>query len=349
MRICDRSLSLVTFRYRVYGLRCASNKILQGLAPDDCPRHESQLSIEISTDPPEWVPKSPNPQACTSVRRVFPVDMRLAAGTGVLNDFKTCFELSYEDGTRFILDHNAERLWGTCPPSVSGEDLAVYLRGPVMGFVLRQRGILALHASAISIDGHAIVLCGPSESGKSTTAAALAMRGVPVLSDDIAALTNHCSGFYVEPGYPRICLWPDAVSHLCGSPDALPRLTPDWEKCFLPLDGDGAAFDSQRGPLSAIYFLGARVSEADAPRIEHLNSREGLLELVQNTYMNWLLDKQQRADEFDVLSRIAAEVPVRRIVPHADSARLGTLCDLILRDAEGLLSRQNPARMALSR
>src|SRR6185437_9393951 len=62
-------------------------------------------------------------------------------------------------------------------------------------------------------------------------------------------------------------------------------------------------------------------------------AREALLELVQNTYMNWLLDRDQRAAEFEVLCKIVQQVPVRRIIPHADPARLGALCDLILQNA----------------
>ena len=41
----------------------------------------------------------------------------------------------------------------------------------------------------------------------------------------------------------------------------------------------------------------------------------------------------QRAAEFDVLSKIVNQVPVRCIVPHADPARLSALCDLIIEDA----------------
>jgi hypothetical protein len=180
------------------------------------------------------------------------------------------------------------------------------------------------------------VLCGPSEAGKSTAAAAMALRGVPVLSDDITALREDREGFQVEPGYPRICLWPDAVRDLLGRPDALPRLTPSWDKCFLPLDGIRAKFETQRKPLGAVYMLAPRAGQANAPRIEEVGAREALLDLVRNTYMNWLLDRNQRAAEFDALSRLVTQAPVRRIVPHADPERLNELCDLILADAKCL-------------
>jgi hypothetical protein len=126
------------------------------------------------------------------------------------------------------------------------------------------------------------------------------------------------------------------VRDLLGQPDALPRLTPSWEKCFLPLDGNNEKFEAQRKPLGAVYLLAPRTAEANAPRIEEVGPREALLDLVQNTYMNWLLDRNQRAAEFDALSKLVTQVPVRRIVPHADPGRIGELCDLILADAKFL-------------
>lgn len=203
-----------------------------------------------------------------------------------------------------------------------------------MGFVLRRRGLTALHASAVVATGRVIAFCGQSETGKSTTAAALALRGAAVLSDDIAALREENSVFLVEPGYPRVCLWPDMVGDLLGVPDALPRLTPNWEKCFLALDNRQARFEDEPRPLGIVYLLAPRSMEASAPRVEEVAVREAVMELVRNTYMNWLLDRDQRAAEFDTLARLATQIPLRRIVPHSDPARLDALCDLILADAE---------------
>jgi hypothetical protein len=130
---------------------------------------------------------------------------------------------------------------------------------------------------------------------------------------------------------------------LFGAPDALPRLTPTWEKFFLPLDGGNVKFEDQRRVVSAVYLLGARVADADAPRIETTSAREALLDLVRNTYMNWLLDRSQRAAEFHALAKLVAQVPVRRIVPHLDPGRIGALCDLIVADAERLSAAYDSA------
>jgi hypothetical protein len=86
-----------------------------------------------------------------------------------------------------------------------------------------------------------------------------------------------------------------------------------------------------------------------SPRIEEISARQALLELVQNTYMNWLLDREQRAAEFQVLSDLVATVPVRRIVPHSDPAKIAALCDLIVADVQSLRNRQGVRSLVSSR
>jgi hypothetical protein len=332
----------VIYSYRAYGLTLSSDTPVSALREERT--YLSQHDVVMSFGPkPDWVREA--------VRLPSVVDRPRAGGADgqdspfTLTSFGEgeFFQLAYEDGTRFIVDGAAQRLWGTWLPPLTTEDVATYLVGPVMGFVLRRRGVLALHASSVCVSGSAVILCGSSESGKSTAAAALALRGVPVLAEDVSPVKEHQGSFYVEPGYPRICLWPDAVESLFGVPGALPRITPTWEKCFLALDGARATFESKKRPLKVVYLFGSRTEGADAPRIEDLGMRDALLELVQNTYMNWLLDRNQRAAELDVLTKLVANVSVRRIVPHTDPARLGALCELIIKDTKCLLGRQASA------
>jgi len=59
--------------------------------------------------------------------------------------------------------------------------------------------------------------------------------------------------------------------------------------------------------------------------------------------MNWLLDRSQRAADFDALSRLVARVPVRRIVPHQEPSRLGALCEVLLDDIRRLSANRGAA------
>ncbi|NIO13431.1 MAG: serine/threonine protein kinase, partial [Gammaproteobacteria bacterium] len=92
----------------------------------------------------------------------------------------------------------------------------------MLGFVLRLRGVLSLHASVIDINGEAVGFMGAAGAGKSTLAAAFAKKGFAVMSDDILALKPGDSAPFAQPGYPRLRLWPDSAVVLFGSASALP-------------------------------------------------------------------------------------------------------------------------------
>ncbi len=51
------------------------------------------------------------------------------------------------------------------------------------------------------------------------------------------------------------------------------------------------------------------------------------MSLVANTYATKLMDKQMRAREFELLTRVLNNVPLRRVTPHSDPARIPELCD----------------------
>ena len=58
------------------------------------------------------------------------------------------------------------------------------------------------------------------------------------------------------------------------------------------------------------------------------------MSLVANTYATKLMDKKMRAREFELLSRVLSNVPLRRVTPHADPGRIPELCESILGDFE---------------
>ena len=245
------------------------------------------------------------------------------------------YKLRYSDGIEFIVDALGNDVWGSWPSDMTVEDTAVYLLGPILGFVLRLRGTTCLHSSVICVDNRAVALAGPAGSGKSTTAAGFAKIGYSILADDVAALTEQGDSFTVQPAYPHLRLWPNSVSILYGHPGALPKLVPaslSWDKRYLSLSSNGNRFQQHPLPLAAIYILDERSDDPDAPFIEDMSPSHGTMALVANTYANYLLDRLLRAREFALLSRLASSIPLRRVVPHSDSALLPNLCQTILSD-----------------
>jgi hypothetical protein len=72
----------------------------------------------------------------------------------------------------------------------------------------------------------------------------------------------------------RVCLWPESVLGLPKLGEHLPRLSPRWDKRYLPLDGVRAKFAEHKKPLGTIYLFAERSTDSDALRIEELNPRD---------------------------------------------------------------------------
>jgi hypothetical protein len=243
------------------------------------------------------------------------------------------FQIKYGDGTEFLIDKSGSQIWAIWPEqSLTVEDTATYLLGPVMGFVLLLRGCISLHASAIAIDDQAVALVGPAGAGKSTTAAALADLGYCILTEDVVTLQDFGNSFLVQPAYPLIRLWPCSVKALYGEEAELPKLTPTWDKCYLDLTSEQYRFQKNPLPLAALYVLDERKSDPSFPLIREMSPTEGLLSLIANTYTNYLMDRMMRARGFELLGRVCQRVPVRKIVPHADPQHISTLCTTLITD-----------------
>jgi len=95
---------------------------------------------------------------------------------------KDFIRIVFEDGTEFFVNRSGTEIWATWPDSLTLEDTATYLLGPIFSIVLRLRGTISLHASAVRIGDVAVAFIGPQGAGKSTTAAFFATAGHSVLT-----------------------------------------------------------------------------------------------------------------------------------------------------------------------
>lgn len=315
-----------SYRCSIYGLGVVANSAIPGVPASTIASEDIRISFGSL---PAWLHEVSDTQIETS----YIADYKSACGEPALRVFRVLdgryYRFCYADETEFVIDNAGSEVWAAWREPLTLEDTATYLLGPVMGFVMLLRGVVCLHASAVAIGNEAIALLGPAGSGKSTTAAAFAERGYSVLAEDVVTLDDQGDQFLVRPGYPCIRLWPAAVKALYGSETHLPRLTPNWDKCYLDLSDN---FQREPLRLAAIYHLSERRGDARAPFMEALDRAEGLMSLVANTYATKLMDRQMRAREFELLSRVVNHVPLRRVTPHADPARLNDLCTRIISD-----------------
>jgi hypothetical protein len=325
------------FVYSAFGLTLTSDRPVPGLlaaAPGPAPPLHVRFGAASELPPSEgagrlWypTPEQPASHAGLTVR---------------LLDGGAWFRFRYDDGTEFDVEPAGTEVRARWAAASTFEDTVTYLLGPVLGFVLRLRGRTCLHASAVAVGDRALALVGPAGVGKSTTAAALAGRGCPVLADDVLPLEMRGAVVLAHPAYPRLRLWPESAQLLYGGEGALPPLTPTWDKRYLDLTARDGAFCPRPLPLEAVYLLGERGNGPGAPAVRALSGPTGLLALVRNTYVNYLLDRAMRGREFALLGRVAAGVALREAAPHAGAAHLGGLCDLLLEDFAALASGAPP-------
>jgi hypothetical protein len=144
-------------------------------------------------------------------------------------------------------------------PRVDTDSIEIrnFILGPVLGLLAHQRGLVPLQAAAVCIDGIAVAFAGPSRSGKSTVAAALARRGHAVLSDDICVVDIIRGVPVVLPSSSHVRLWQDACAALNLGLEAAPEsLRVGQGRYFVSVSG--VPMLDHGVPLSALYILGGQ-------------------------------------------------------------------------------------------
>jgi hypothetical protein len=320
------------FHYHFYGRSFSSSVPLPGAKPLQKPATQRGIVLHIGIPPS----LNSSPLTETEIYRSVEIDSSgepLLRISDIVQDASV--KMVYSDGTEFWIDGKREHVWAIWSSTSCLENTVSYLLGPVLGLLLRLKGVTCLHASAVAFGDCSVAFLGATGMGKSTTAAAFARLGFAILSDDIVALSESHGDFLVRPGYPRVCLWPESVEMLYGSADALPKILPEDEKRLLALGDGSARYETRALRLAAIYVLADRRSDP-APIVEPLGARPALLSLVTDSFANRVLDREMRAQEFDVLSRLATQVPVRRVFPHRDPGKVHHLCEAIWKDFAAL-------------
>jgi hypothetical protein len=238
--------------------------------------------------------------------------------------------LRYTDGTEFLIGRSGGSVLTSWAADLTFEDAVVYLLGPVLGILLRIREWTCLHASVVAVGEWALAFVGPAGAGKSTAAAAFAKSGHEVLSDDILALHDRGGCFWAEPGYSWLRLWPSSVDGLYGSSEALPSIVEGWEKQYLDLAA-GDVFCSTPRQIGGIYVIGDRVGSA-GPVIRRLPGRSAIMALLANVYVGYLPGAAESRQDFERLSRLVADVPVRGISLPDDWRSLSALPEAVVED-----------------
>ena len=116
---------------------------------------------------------------------------------------------------------------------------------------------------------------------------------------------------------------------------SVPQFSANYEKRCLSLGKQELQFAQQPLPLAAIYILGERRGDP-APMLEELTPQRAFLALVANTFATNTLDSEMRAKEFEILARVAPNVPIHLLYAHHNPSRMHDLCNLLETEAQKL-------------
>jgi excisionase family DNA binding protein len=176
-----------------------------------------------------------------------------------------------------------------------------------MSFVLPAFGREGLHASAVEIGGRAIAIAGQSGRGKSTLATTLCMQGARLLADDLVSLRRDGDVLYVEPTTNRTWLADELATQIAGegSRGVSHRLGK------VSVGGDSLELSGGAVPLAAVYVLGYRMGEAEMS--EPLPRAQAMTETLGALFNFAVRSPQRLAAQFDVVTHVAATIPVRTL------------------------------------
>ncbi len=302
-------------RYRLYGLDLASELPFTHAVPEMSADGEPDLVLELAPSSARLLPGEDDAEAevvyRSAERRPDGAPVLTATGAGAVTFLRYAGEAAFTVGERRIVAR----------PEIPGPDglalVEVRLLGPILAFWLERAGVVALHAAAVTIHGGAVALLASNRGGKSSLAAALVDAGHLLLTDDVLAVEPSGEGFRARPSYPQMRFWPDDAARRLGSEAAagLARAHPGFDKIRVPV----ARFDRQTRPLVRLYLPARRPPGESGPvLIEPLTAREALLALVAGSFLPRLAEAMGWGGRrLDLLARLAAAVPARRIVlPH---------------------------------
>ena len=162
------------------------------------------LSIRSSLRLPELAPGRARPDVIVRAREG-PDRARSSSFSAVHISWRGVGTFHVRGGREIVVDP---------APGADPRVVRLFLLGPALAVLLRQRGLLVLHASGVSLKDGAALFSGASGSGKSSLAAVFHQRGHQVAADDVVALEVKQDTSLVLPAIPQLKLWPDTATAL---------------------------------------------------------------------------------------------------------------------------------------
>jgi hypothetical protein len=210
-------------------------------------------------------------------------------------------------------------------------DVRAYLLGTIFTVLCQQRGLLPLHASAVS-NGRpgnegkgAVAFLARSGQGKSSLAAHLAQRGFRVLADDLCLIDpTPADEVMVIPAAPWLKLWRNSLQHLGKQADGLQRVFSEDDKYRLPLAGSLAP-----EPIRKLIFI-ENNEESSTTTLKDISPVEAIPLLMNLTHQAYLLQAtDQLQKSFLLCGRVSSQARAYRLIRPWSLAHLKSTVDTL--------------------
>ena len=255
----------------------------------------------------------------------------------IAGQFEDVARFEILDGRRIVIEDLRE---------TDEETIRARLLGEIFATLLRQRGLLVLHACAVVGRGGAVCVLGESGWGKSTLAEAFRQRGYALLTDDVAAIeVVPGRAPLVVPSYPQIRLRDDSASYLAPGGAGLEPISRNGPK----LARADVMMATDPVPVTAAYFLEPGFREHT--KIVDLPARSAVVQLITHTRAQTLIQTNTPgllADHLRQCSDFVRAVSPRVLQRRRSFEALGDVMDAVEADAgvAPLAPRAAPARPA---
>lgn len=214
------------------------------------------------------------------------------------------------NNTCWLLVQNGNKITYMIKEGGRLEYLKSYILGWGMSMLALQRGVLAMHCSAVGDEQGAFLICGESGAGKSTLTTELLEGGLRLMADDMALIENRNGEVVASPAFPYQKLCRDVALTKGYRLEEMIYIDEEKDKFLVPYKGE---FSVEPLPVRGILMLGkTKGSVVMDGEITGINRFQLI---ANNLFLRHLLGQKKYEPEIGQLCLgVAARVPAAYLI-----------------------------------